>query len=210
MVRMADSRLRHRRPNSDELSRWFHRAKERDEGALEQLLALYRPLLIQLAKQRITGALCAKIAPSDIAQATVWKAAQDFDPDQFAKRKDFAAWLLTILKHELADARRRFQIAQKRDVSRERPLFSQETQQWLVQLSARLSNGPNSDLKCIPDIDEVLGAVGRLPPHYQLVIRLRYFERLRFEEIGQKLERSADAARVLHNRAIEKLQNELL
>ena len=164
---------------------------------------------MKLAQQRIQGALRVKVAPSDLVQSTVWKATQNFSAEEFADRNGFLAWLVTILKHEAADLRRRYREAQKRDLSRERPLFSPETQQWLSRLSASLSvsdacTSPRGDI-----LEELLAALDRLPTHYQLVLRLRYYQRLKFEAIGRKLGRTADAARVLHNRALKKIRDEL-
>lgn len=206
---MARSAARKSRPNSEELSRWFHRAREHDSAALQQLLKLYRPLLMKLAHQRVKGAMRIKVAPSDIVQATVWKATQEFGAQEFADRGRFLAWLVTILKHLAIDEQRRFRQSQKRDISRERPLHSPESQQWLRQLSATLSGTVGHRSRKLANIDEILGAIERLPPHYQLVIQLRYYDKLTFEDIGSKLQRSADAARVLHNRALQKLRGEL-
>jgi RNA polymerase sigma-70 factor (ECF subfamily) len=52
-------------------------------------------------------------------------------------------------------------------------------------------------------------ALGRLPEDYRRVITLRYEQQLSFEEIGQLLHRSPDAARKLWARAVERLQEEL-
>lgn len=211
MVNMARSASRKRRPNSEELSRWFHGARKRDPAALQQLLMLYRPLLMKLAQQRLKGPVRTKVAPSDIVQATVWKATQEFAAQEFADRGGFLAWLVTILKHTAIDEQRRFRESQKRDISRERPLGSPETQEWLHRLSVTLS-GINSDASSrhVASVNEVLQALETLPPHYQLVIRLRYFERLKFEDIGKKFDRSADAVRVLHNRVLQKLREMLI
>jgi RNA polymerase sigma-70 factor (ECF subfamily) len=203
------SASKRRRPDSSELSAWFHRACKREEGALQQLLALYRPLLTKLAHQRVRGALRAKVGASDIVQATIWKATQGFPEQHFIERKRFLAWLLSILKHEATDVRRRFHDADKRNIARECSLFSPETKHWLSRLSASLSA---ADAVVAPGghtVEDLVAALGRLPPHYQLVLRLRYYEKLLFEAIGARLERSADAARVLHNRALVKLRSEL-
>ena len=52
-------------------------------------------------------------------------------------------------------------------------------------------------------------ALARLPDEYRQVIAGRYQELLSFEEIGRHLHRSAEAARKLWWRAIERLQEEL-
>ena len=52
-------------------------------------------------------------------------------------------------------------------------------------------------------------ALGRLSDVYRQVITWRYQEERSFEEIGQLLRRSPEAARKLWARAIERLQEEL-
>ncbi len=170
---------------------------------------LYRPLLMTLARKRLRGPTRVKVAPSDLVQTTVWKATQSFGGEQFETRSGFLAWLVTILNNEAADVRRRFQDAQKRDVSRERSLFSPDTQRWLNQLSASLSASDATLAQRQESIEQLLSAVERLPSHYQLVLRLRYFDKLDFGAIGAKLERTYDAARILHNRALARLRDEL-
>lgn len=203
----SSSAKRHR-PDSSERSDWFHRARMREEGALQQLLALYRPLLMKLAHQRIKGALRAKVGASDVVQATVWKATQNFASQNFRERKGFVLWLITILKNEATDICRLHE-AEKRKISRERSLFSPETKHWLSRLSASLSAADSIDLPRGCTLEELLAALEQLPPHYQLVLRLHYYQRLKFKAIGVVLERSADAARVLHNRALIRLRSEL-
>jgi RNA polymerase sigma factor (sigma-70 family) len=52
-------------------------------------------------------------------------------------------------------------------------------------------------------------ALGQLPADQAEVIRLRHRDGRSFEEIGRLLGRSADAARQLWRRAVERLQEEL-
>lgn len=197
------------RPHSAELSEWFNRACRREEGALQELLALYRPLLLQSAQRRIRGPLQTKVAPSDIVQTTLWKASQHFKPDAYYHRGAFAAWLSTILRREIEDARRRYCECQKRDVRRERPLSCAEAQQWLEQLSASASHTESGPLETLHSLEDLRAAVASLPGHYQLVLRYRYHDQLKFTEIGDKLKRSPDAARTLHQRALQKLAQTL-
>ena len=58
-------------------------------------------------------------------------------------------------------------------------------------------------------LDALQLAIQRLPGHYQDVIRWRNYDRASFEDIGMRLERSAEAARKLWVRAVEMLQQEL-
>jgi RNA polymerase sigma-70 factor (subfamily 1) len=195
--------------NSSELSAWFHRACRDEPGALQELLALYRPLLLKLANRQLKGALRVKVAPSDLVQITLWNATCGFKKQQFESRENLLAWLLAILKNETINVRRKYRLAKSRDLSRERPLFGEETQEWLSRLSASLSANGSTFSVGRETIDQLLQTIERLPPHYRLVIRLRYFEKLDFGAIGALLERSYDAARVLHSRAITRLRDEM-
>jgi RNA polymerase sigma-70 factor (ECF subfamily) len=163
-----------------------------------------------LAQQKLKGPVRAKVAPSDIVQMTIWNVTQDFEVKQFRDRKGFVAWVTTILRNVAADERRRFQDAQKRDIYREHPLNSPESQKWLRQLSVTLSGTHSVVSRTLVDVETVLAAIQTLPPHYQLIIRMRYYEQLKFEDIGRALKRSTDAARVMHGRALKKLRDILL
>jgi RNA polymerase sigma-70 factor (ECF subfamily) len=58
--------------------------------------------------------------------------------------------------------------------------------------------------------DEALQrALSRLPEDYRRVILLRHHEGRSLEEIGQLMQRSAEAVRKLWARAIERLQDEI-
>lgn len=173
---------------------------------MQKLLDVYRPLLTYLASRQLRGALRSKVGASDLVQTTVWKATQKFADEQFANRQGFHAWLLIILDHAAADLRRRFFDAQKRDVSRERSLASPEMEAWLQRLSTKISP-TDAAMDAADTMQRVTAALEQLTPHYRLVLRLRYFERLSFVEIGKQIDRPSDAARMLHNRALARLKS---
>lgn len=206
---MANPTAKSRRPDSSELNRCFEAACRQNPEAIEQLLTLYRPLMLKLANQQLGLAIRPKVAPSDLVQVALMKAAQSFGEETFAARSNFVAWLKTILSNEAANAGRRFRQAQKRDITREQSLSNPETLAWLQQLSASLSQSELGGASVRQRVEDVMQALATLPPHYQLTLRLRYFEKLRFEAISRKLERSPDAVRVLHNRAIRSLRDKL-
>ncbi len=56
---------------------------------------------------------------------------------------------------------------------------------------------------------EVRAALDRLPDEYREVLLLRCRDGCSFEEIGQRLNRSANAAQKLWARALERLREEL-
>lgn len=195
-------------PSSGAVSRIFQAAVQDQPGAVDQLFAAYRPLLLHLAHRRLRARLRPKAGASDIVQLTEWKAREYFSGQAFATRRNFRAWLFTILDNQLATLGRQFVIAKKRDVARECSLSSPEAKDWLHRLSARVSVR-SDQLQAAEALEEVMLAFQTLPPHYQLVLRLRYFEMLSFQAISTQIDRPADAARMLHNRAIASLREKL-
>jgi RNA polymerase sigma-70 factor (ECF subfamily) len=67
-----------------------------------------------------------------------------------------------------------------------------------------------SSLVAAQEQDAVLRqALERLPEEYHRVVMWRNYDRLPFDEIGRRLDRSAEAARKLWVRAVEQLQQGL-
>ncbi len=201
-------------PESPELSNWLRRAASRDVEAQDNLLAFYRPLLLKLANDRLQGSIRRKVAPSDLVQVTSLKATEGFGTARFANRHGFLAWLKTLLQNEANAIHRFYRVSKKRDIARERPLdeslagsrLGPAARQRISELAA-----DGSGRHGIPSssIDDLMLAITRLPPHYELVLRLRYYENLSFAAIGRRIDRSSDAARVLHQRALKRLVGEL-
>jgi RNA polymerase sigma-70 factor (ECF subfamily) len=52
-------------------------------------------------------------------------------------------------------------------------------------------------------------AMEQLPPDYRQVLELRHQEQLTFGEIGRRMQRTSNAARMLWLRAVERLQKEM-
>ena len=52
-------------------------------------------------------------------------------------------------------------------------------------------------------------AIARLPDEYQRVIAMRFGENCSFEEIGIRMQRTANAARLLWLRSIERVRREM-
>ena len=53
----------------------------------------------------------------------------------------------------------------------------------------------------------VAATLAELPPDYQEVIMLRNFQRLSFNEVAERMERSRPAVQMLWTRAIKRLQD---
>jgi RNA polymerase sigma-70 factor (ECF subfamily) len=180
------------------------RAGSRD--ALGQALEACRHYLLRIAREELDSILQAKASPSDLVQETFLEAQRDFAEFQGRTEGELLAWLRQALLHNLANLARHYRATAKRQVERE------------VNLPAGSRGGtepadtgptPSARLQASERQQQVERALERLPPDYREVITLRNQARHSFEEIGRIMNRSADAARRLWSRAIERLQDEL-
>jgi RNA polymerase sigma-70 factor (subfamily 1) len=180
-------------------------------AALAALLDMYRPYLLVTAQARLDGRLKAKAGPSDMVQETIAEAHQAWQriEQKPATADEFREWLRALLLERLKALRRRYYRAQGRSIQRERPLDDGQSKRLIDALAASNSDSPsaNFDRQVLSDRLEV--ALRRLPAPYRQVILWRNRDNLRFAEIGAKMDRSADAARMLWTRAIRLLRKEL-
>ena len=175
--------------------------------ALGQLLQEHREYLRLLADEELGQALKVKASASDLVQDSFLEAKRDFGQFTGESPEEFQAWLRRILLNNVANIVRSYRGTEKRDISREIPTAVCEDN------SGRMLAGNDRTASSIvmqnEQLDALQAAVQKLPGHYQDVIQWRNYDRASFEDIGQRLKRSADAARKLWVRALEMLQQEL-
>jgi RNA polymerase sigma-70 factor (ECF subfamily) len=114
----------------------------------------------------------------------------------------------------VANFARRYQQTAKRDISREVPLheiFQSDSFRMGVQQQSILADEetPSAVLASEEEAEAVRQSLEKLPEAYRSVIELRYQQGYSFAEIGQRLDRSAEAARKLWFRAIRRLSENL-
>ncbi len=114
-------------------------------------------------------------------------------------RREFYGWLRPILNNNIRDAWRQHAGTQKRNIVLERSINSENAPMHLE------SEGTSPIDRLMRDernsqIDRVLD---QMPAHYRQVIRLRYWDSMTFEQMGQVLDKSPDAVRQIWYRAIE-------
>jgi RNA polymerase sigma-70 factor (ECF subfamily) len=193
---------------ADELVRLIEAAHHGSAEALGRLLEIFRPYLLLIANQEVAPDLQAKVGPSDLVQETFLEAGKDFGGFQGTGREELLAWLKSILQNNLANLRRRYRDTDKRRVNRELSL-TDTPHEHLLQGLTDPGETP-SELAIGKEEDEALErAIDRLPADYRQVIRWKKDEGCGYEEIGRRLGRSAEAARKLHDRAVD-LLGELL
>jgi RNA polymerase sigma factor (sigma-70 family) len=109
------------------------------------------------------------------------------------------------LLNELANVSRHYRGTDMRQVSREVSLADASMESLRDGLIAE-GDSPSSQALARERDEALARALEQLPETARQVIQWRSLERLPFEEIGGRLDRSAAAARQLWVRAIEQLQ----
>jgi RNA polymerase sigma-70 factor (ECF subfamily) len=161
-----------------------------------------------IASRGLDADLIAKGGASDLVQDTLLGAYRDFDGFNGGSRAELLAWLRKILQNNLAVHRRRYRGTRKRQVSREISIGSLSGHDARHALPCD-SVTPGGAAVRREQIAALMAALGRIPEDYRRVVVWYQYDRLTFEEIGERLGRSAEAVRKLWSRALYRLTEEL-
>lgn len=197
-----DSSLLHR-----ELKKLLQQVRSGDSIALGCVLERYRPFLLQIANDTLNPPLKQKVGASDVVQQSLLEAGQSicsFDGDS---PDALAGWLRRILLNNVANLRRHF-LAKKRNIHREVRLVGSDSTAYRID-GLIASPLPTDDLRHQEEILSVERALNQLPADYRMIIQLRGCDKKTFQEIGDLIGRSPDAARKLWGRAVEALKLEV-
>jgi RNA polymerase sigma-70 factor, ECF subfamily len=181
-------------------------AQRGDAVALERVLEAFRPYLLTIANRDLPADLWGKCGGSDLVQETMLEAHRGFAGFGGREPDELRRWLRGILRHNLKDAIRRFAVTRCRSTGRERSLHSDSES---AQRARGLVDPEPTPCTLATDRDETRAldaALARLPDDERDVIILRNREHLPWDEVGRRLNRSGDAARMLWNRALFRLQ----
>jgi len=189
------------------VSELIERAKAKDPAALDELFARCRQYLNLVARARVESWLRAKADASDLVQQTMMEAYRGFERFEGRTEGEWIAWLKRILEHNAADFVRQYQ-GQKRHVGKEvaigpagdstasRPGFDPQSP----------IETPSQALAKIEGELQLAAALEQLAADHREVIVLRNLQRLPFDEVAQRMDRSRPAAQMLWMRAMQKLQ----
>jgi RNA polymerase sigma-70 factor (ECF subfamily) len=175
-----------------------------------RLLEGCRQYLLIIANEVIGPELQAKLGASDLVQDTFLEAQRHLDAFRGRTKGELRAWLRRILECRLANIRRCYLATEKRAASREVTLdqFADESGVKLEALECRSPSPSNHALRS-EWVEAVEEALERMPEHYRQAVCWRHQEQLSWEEIGQRMSCTADAARKVWSRAIQQLRREL-
>lgn len=173
-----------------------------DADAISQLIDRYRSYLLFVANEEIDDQIRAKAAPSDVVQVSVIHAQENFAQFQGKTESEFRSWLRAILTNDLRKTRRGF-LTKKRDAHCE---INIDDQSAVGRSLVDPTLTPSANAVGNEKMTLVSQAFDELSPDHQTVIRLRNFEGLDFNQVGQEMQRGPDAACKLWARAIEALR----
>ncbi len=181
-------------------------ARDGDAAAQGQLLELYRNYLRLMARTLINQPLRIRLDASDLVQETFLTAHREFSGFLGSTEPELVAWLRQILVRSLADQVRQHR-AKRRDYRREEPmevLLDRSSLAIQAQLATPLSS-PSAHSSKREQAVLLADALEKMPADYREVFLLRNLERIPFDEIARRMNRSSGAVRMLWARAIKKL-----
>jgi|AP95_1055475.scaffolds.fasta_scaffold15412_3 RNA polymerase sigma-70 factor (ECF subfamily) len=186
------------------------RARNGDDEARDELFDRCRNYVSLLARVHIESWLQAKVDPSDLVQQTLLEAYRGMGDFQGQSEGEWLAWLKQILKNNATDYIRRYKGTAKRRIQREVSIEAPRHGSSLFRLDPSDPGESPSQLVMQHENEiQLAEAVSRLDEDYQEVILLRNVQRLSFNEVAERMDRSRPAAQMLWLRALKKLKEHL-
>jgi RNA polymerase sigma-70 factor (ECF subfamily) len=174
-----------------------------------RLLDHFRPYLLAVAAAELDSDLLPKAGASDLVQESLYEGQRDFAAFRGDGPDDLRAWLRQVLLHNLANFRRHYRDAERRDNRREVPWPDPSAPAAPGAPVPADSATPSRHAVRAEDADRLRAAVARLPEHYRAVIQFHHFEGKTFAEVGERLGRSPGATRQLWWYALWRLRESL-
>jgi RNA polymerase sigma-70 factor (ECF subfamily) len=159
----------------------------------------YRPHLRRLAEHQVLKLSAVGADPSDVVQETLLKGFRQLEQFRGNSPQQLLLWLEEILRNQIVDTAKYARRA-VRDVRRE---------QTYDEAPCPRSPTASQTAREKESHELVQQALLGLPEAYREVLLLRQQFDLPFEDIGQRMNRTPDAARMLWGRAIMALGRKL-
>lgn len=188
----------------------LHRARAGDAAARDELFTHCRNYVQLVARTQVESWMKAKVDASDLVQQTMLEAHRGFADFRGESEAEWLAWLKQILTHNTHDFIRRYR-TDKRNAGREQRLDAPvESPDGSLFHDPQDSIGTPSQFIAQQEREiELANAIARLSPDHQEVIILRNLQRLSFNEVAERMDRSRPAVQMLWMRAVQKLEEQL-
>ena len=178
------------------LSTIIDAARRGGEESLDRLLKVAYVYCRLFAIQQTPKRMSAKFDPSDVGMVSIVDVARDICSFQ-GRSREFFGWLRQIVHHNAIDLQRRHARSAEKECLDDSGLHN---------IPAPSAADPVLRME---EIEQVAKVMGKLSADHTAVLRLRVWEDLKWEEIGRKLNRSADASRQLFARALDAVRSDL-
>jgi RNA polymerase sigma-70 factor (ECF subfamily) len=199
---MADS-------SRNDVNELLRLARAGDDAARDKLFTLCRNYVSVAARAEIASWLQAKVDSSDLVQQTLLEAHRGLANFRGKTEAEWLGWLRRILSNNAADFVRQYHGVEKRRVGREVSLQGPDGSAR-GELEPADGGETPSQLVMHKELQlQVADALTELSEDYQEVIILRNMQRLPFDEVAARMERSRPATQMLWMRAIKRLQDVL-
>ncbi|MBL8726771.1 MAG: sigma-70 family RNA polymerase sigma factor [Planctomycetes bacterium] len=187
----------------DDLETLLHRASQRDERAVAELLEQHLPALRAFVRLKAGPMLLAKESCSDLAQSVCRDVLENADRFRFGGEPEFRKWLFTTAMRKIADRAEHWR-AGKRAVGREQGGFDEQEVRGYQGIYT-----PSGQAAAREELSRVETAFGRLDADKQEVILMHRLMGLSHAQIAAELGKSEVAVRSMLSRALAELAEAL-
>jgi len=196
-------------PDESLVMQLLSRARAGDEAARDELFTKCRNYVALVARTQVESWMRTKVDASDLVQQTLLEAHRGFDDFRGRTEAEWLAWLRKILNHNAHDFIRRYK-TDKRHIGREvRMQGTSPGQSGSFFHDPPGAEGTPSQIVAQREREiELADAIAHLTDDHREVIILRNLQRLPFDEIARRMDRSRPAVQMLWMRAIRKLQQQ--
>jgi RNA polymerase sigma-70 factor (ECF subfamily) len=175
-----------------------------------QRLESFRNYLRLLARLQVSPRYRAKLDPSDVVQQTMLAAVERLDEIDARTDEEMAAWLGSILVHQLATEIRKLQ-TRKRSVDHELSL-EQDLDASSSRLEAWLADEGSSPSERAVRHEEMLrlaDALSELPDDQRTAVEMHHLHGLTVSEVAEQMGRSRASVAGVLRRGLDKLRQRL-
>lgn len=179
-------------------------AKEGDDSALEQLCRVYGERVRRIVRLRMGRELRSKLDSMDLVQDALLSALEGLGDFTYKNEGDFVRWLSKIAENAFRDNLDKLYAA-KRDIRKEVRLsgYGPTTGDRFFGTPGPIdTTTPSVIMSRKEDLDKLENAIDELKPEYRKVIVLAKIDGLSYNQIGERLGKSADAVGHLLSRAM--------
>ena len=183
-------------PETPSASNLLDLARAGDPGALCRLVERHRAVLLERIRLMLGEGARRQADSTDFLQEIFVEVLGKIQGSDFHDERSLLRWMTTVARNDIRD----------RGSRRREHAFASLSDSFSPEVVGDLGGrSPATEAELNENLLGMLDALEGLAPDHRRVIELRDLEGLSFREVGRMLERSEDAAQVLHARAMLRL-----